>query len=661
MNGAPVPLPGALASTSRERQRASRVAVTTSPPSGVPATVHGSPARVARVALWYAVGTFATMVMPSAWRYGAAPWALPIQVELQFWVWGAAFAAFALAITFVARRPTGVRPTDWITAALLAWGAGALFLVLHPDLAFSRAAAAISVAIGVAVVALPRVRRGRSYLVAAVLLLIAAAIAAKREQTLPASPVPGAAGTRRLPTALTALSVTTFPNMVDSAEAVGGALEPLGDAFILMTGEGEFSRLQWDSAGTELGSERLPLTVPLERAAFFTQRRGTLPTLRLRATDFVLDTATSPVTVYASHTHWDPVHECITLRISVTTLPESTTPAPAAWRTLFESVPCLPLTQEFDEAETGGRLAWIGARSLLLTVGDHGQNGLAGAAAVAQDRASSYGKILRVELDGSHAIHSLGHRNPQGLEIDRDGRIWSTEHGPQGGDELNLIARGANFGWPLVTYGTQYGLESWPLSTGARDHGDFQEPVRSWIPALGISSLIQVSGKQFPGWDGDLLVGSLRARTLIRIRTRGDRVVSEEPIALGRRIRDLAEGSDGRIVIWNGVRDVIVLVCAQVDEGERAYAACAQCHGRDLGGTPAGPSLRRVLDRRIASMANFEYSPALHALGGAWTDARLDAFVADPDATAPGTAMDSQGVPDAAVRRALIAYLRRNY
>ena len=637
------------------------MAVITSPPLGVPAARSGSSARIDRVALWYAAGTLATMVLPSEWRYGAAPWSLPILVELQFWVWGAASAGFALAITFATRRPEGLRLRGWIAAALIPWGAGIAFLLLHPALAFSRAAAAAAGLIGVAIVGVPFLWRGRLNVSAMMLMLASALVVAAGYRTAQATSVSTAALTRRLPTALAALTITTFPNAVDSAEVVGGALEPLGDAFILLTGEGEFYRLQWDSVGTALASERLSITAPLERAAVHEQRQGTLPVLRMRATDLLLDTATSPVTVYASHTHWDPVHECVTMRVSVTVLPQSTTTAPSIWRTLFDSAPCLDLTNEFDEAETGGRMAWLGARSLLLTVGAHGHNGLAGAAAVSQDSVSSYGKIIRIELDGRHAIYSRGHRNPQGLEIDRRGRIWSTEHGPQGGDEINQITRGANYGWPLVTYGTQYGLEHWPLSLGARDHGDFHEPLRSYLPALGISNLIQVGGKQFPSWDGDLLVGSLRARTLLRIRTRGDRVVSEEPIAVGRRIRDLAEGSDGRVVIWNGVRDLIVLSRAPSGEGEQAYAPCSQCHGADLAGTPTGPSLRRVFDRRIASQANFGYSPALRALGGLWSDDRLDAFLADPNVAAPGTSMAFPGIRDAATRRALIDYLHRNY
>lgn len=637
------------------------MAVTASPPLERPAALDRSLARLRRVLPWYAAGTLAILVLPGAWRYRAAPWSLPILVELQFWVWGSAFLVFALAITFAVRSPGGIRRRDWIVIALGAWSAGGLFLWLHPELAVSRAVAAVCLVMGIALAVLPYLWRGGLNGAAAVLTLASVLTLRIENRIATAAAASPAPLVRRLPTALTALTITSFPQVVDSSEVVGGAIEPFRDAFVLLTGEGEFYRLQWNPDGTMLGATRLAVTAPLERAAFFRQRQGKLPTLRLRANDFVLDTTASPARVYLSHEHWDPEHECVTMRVSVTTLPASTSTAVAVWSTLFDSAPCLGLTDEFDEAETGGRLAWIGPRSLLLTVGDHGHNGLSGTGAVSQDASNSYGKIIRLELDGRSAIYSLGHRNPQGLEIDRDGRIWSTEHGPQGGDEINLIRRGANYGWPRVTYGTQYGLDRWPLDSGARDHGDFEEPVRSFASSLGISNLIQLGGKQFPAWDGDLLVGSLRARTLFRIRTRGDRIVSEEPIALGRRTRDLAEGSDGRILIWNGVRDIIVLSRAAPDEGEQAYAPCSQCHGADLAGTPTGPSLRHVYDRRIAASAGFNYSPALRALGGAWNDDRLDLFLTDPGAYAPGTAMSMPGIRDAGTRRALIDYLHRNY
>ena len=133
-----------------------------------------------------------------------------------------------------------------------------------------------------------------------------------------------------------------------------------------------------------------------------------------------------------------------------------------------------------------------------------------------------------------------------------------------------------------------------------------------------------------------------------------------ETIPVNRRIRDLAEGRDGRVLLWTGERDVLVIARGQKSEGERAYGSCVECHGADLTGTIRGPSLRDVSERRIAT-SDFEFSPALRSLGGSWNDERLDAFLRDPQAYAPGTSMAFPGIPEERARRLLIAYLRLNF
>ena len=127
------------------------------------------------------------------------------------------------------------------------------------------------------------------------------------------------------------------------------------------------------------------------------------------------------------------------------------------------------------------------------------------------------------------------------------------------GTEINVIERGSNYGWPLSTYGTQYGLDYWPQGLDGRDHGRFVEPVYAFVPSVGITNLIQIGGDQFPRWEGDFLVASLARETLYRMRTREGRVIYLEPILIGRRIRDLAEGSDGRILLWVEGPGVLVL------------------------------------------------------------------------------------------------------
>jgi len=208
--------------------------------------------------------------------------------------------------------------------------------------------------------------------------------------------------------------------------------------------------------------------------------------------------------------------------------------------------------------ESGGRMARH-SDGLLLTVGDHGFDGLEDAPRVSQDSDTSYGKILLLDEAGGALPFSIGHRNPQGLTIASDGRIWESEHGPEGGDEINLIVKGGNYGWPLVTYGTEYRSDVWPLSPNARTHGKFREPVLAFVPSIGPSQIVQLRSSYLPHWTGDLLLASLRAGQLYRLRTSGDAVVYSEQINVDMRIRDLAESRDGRIAMWGDDGQVYLL------------------------------------------------------------------------------------------------------
>jgi glucose/arabinose dehydrogenase len=138
----------------------------------------------------------------------------------------------------------------------------------------------------------------------------------------------------------------------------------------------------------------------------------------------------------------------------------------------------------------------------------------------AQNPDSDFGKILKIDLRTSTKSHvSIGHRNPQGLTITASGAMYATEHGPQGGDELNLIVPGKNYGWPIETYGAHYGKYDWPVQT--RNAKAFERPVLAWVPSIGVSNLIELENFH-PAWNGDLLVESLKAQSLFRLRRDGD-------------------------------------------------------------------------------------------------------------------------------------------
>lgn len=205
----------------------------------------------------------------------------------------------------------------------------------------------------------------------------------------------------------------------------------------------------------------------------------------------------------------------------------------------------------------GSRIAFDRQGHVYFSIGDRGER------PSAQDLASHSGSVLRLNLDGSipddnpfiHTqgaraeIYSYGHRNPQGLAYDavRD-RLWLIEHGPRGGDEINLVKAGANYGWPVVSYGKEYYA---PIPVGeAVEKPGIESPVKVYIPSIAPGSLLLYSGDAFPAWKGKLLAGALKLRhiNIISLDDKGN-AVSEERIleSLNERIRALVEGPDGNL------------------------------------------------------------------------------------------------------------------
>jgi glucose/arabinose dehydrogenase len=251
----------------------------------------------------------------------------------------------------------------------------------------------------------------------------------------------------------------------------------------------------------------------------------------------------------------------------------------ASWRTLYETKPCLPFKEgghAFAGLESGGRIQVLADSSILVSVGDHQFDGVTSAGAIAQSMDHDYGKTLILPMDGAPpCVFTLGHRNPQGLLVEPTGEIWVAEHGPEGGDELNLLVDGTNYGWPLQTYGTQYGELTWPLTDESVTPGPgaLTPPRYSWVPSVGVTNLIAVQGDGFHRWRGDLLIGSLASRSLQRVHREGDRIVYVEPIPVDRRVRDLIETPDGRLVLW---ADGSLLILTVADDEPRPEEAAPE-------------------------------------------------------------------------------------
>ncbi len=206
----------------------------------------------------------------------------------------------------------------------------------------------------------------------------------------------------------------------------------------------------------------------------------------------------------------------------------------------------------------GSRIRFLPDGTILLTTGDRGQSSRA------QDPGDDAGKVHRIAPDGSvpadnpfrdtraarPSVYSLGHRNPQGLAIHPDTReAWITEHGPAGGDEVNIVRPGRNYGWPVVTFGRQYGTGA-PIGEGTAKAG-MEQPLIHWTPSIAPSGLEFYTGDAFPRWKGSLFSGNLAGRRLVRMTVSDKSVLSQEVLLEGTigRIRDVRQGPDGFLYI----------------------------------------------------------------------------------------------------------------
>ncbi len=223
----------------------------------------------------------------------------------------------------------------------------------------------------------------------------------------------------------------------------------------------------------------------------------------------------------------------------------------------------------------GSRLVFDRAGFLYITLGDRGE----------RDRAQKHddhaGSVIRLHDDGrvpndnpfvgrpgwKAEKYTLGHRNMQGAALHPEtGLLWTHEHGPQGGDEVNVIRPGVNYGWPVITYGREY-VTGFRIGEGTQKAG-MAQPIHHWVPSIAPSGMAFYTGDKFPRWRGNLFVGALRDRLLVRLRLDGQRVLSEERMleeVLGR-IRDVRSGPDGYLYLLTDSDDGVL---ARLEPAER--------------------------------------------------------------------------------------------
>lgn len=261
---------------------------------------------------------------------------------------------------------------------------------------------------------------------------------------------------------------------------------------------------------------------------------------------------------------------------------------------------------EKSKSNFGGALLFDDAGHLFITVGDRSVR------SNAQHPGLLAGKVVRLRDDGSipddnpflhqadthdPALYALGVRNPQGLVRDpATGLIYGTEHGPMGGDEVNVIEAGKNYGWPVITYGLNYTYK--PIGEGTVKEG-LEQPLFYYLPSLAISPIEIYHGEMFPEWDGDLLVGTLKRGGISKLDLLGGRILSESPILgeLQARIRDIKVAPDSSIWVltesgslyrlWREANPVRETLAVGQRDGETIYLlVCAGCHDRNVPGVP---------------------------------------------------------------------------
>lgn len=481
--------------------------------------------------------------------------------------------------------------------------------------------------------------------------------------------IPAKADETVLQTTLLRLDVT-IDDVVEPGHFNGGGLTGHDDGAFLITGQGSLYFIRGPGDVTAL--TLAPPDAGRDAASDYVKMRPgiDLDPTRLRYNHLHVVPTPEGQRLWVSFTRFEPGANCVRNVIA-----ELSEPLPAAedlhagslagrWSDVFQSEPCLPMRTTGRAIEghmAGGRMA-LGSDGLVyVTVGNLGFSDDGSATALSQDPQTDYGKILAIDPGTpTVAVISQGHRNAQGIAFDAMGRLWSTEHAQRGGDELNLILPGGDYGYPQNSLGTAYDLAPVPGSQGFGRHDQFEPPRFAWLPSIAPSSLSLVS--DFDGaWDGDLLMGTLRGRSLVRLRIEEDRVLYSERIELGVRVR-YAMVLGGYILIWSDNSTLIWLAPAPLHDGaERrltaaldavadptdrewlsgALSGCLECHGlTDLDGGQTPPLA--ALNGRAASD------------GEPWNAERLGRFIVDPAGVIPTTRMAAPG-HDAPERARLLA------
>lgn len=350
----------------------------------------------------------------------------------------------------------------------------------------------------------------------------------------------------------TAFEVTVLAKGLDRPWAV----EPLPNGDFLITEKS--GRLRIVSAKGEIGQPIGGLLPVGQGGVSETSGQGGLPPITARGQGGLLDVALSPNfekdrTIFWSFAEQREGGSGTSVARGVLTADRRNL---EQVRVIFRALPTYDNGLHF-----GSRLAFGPDGMLYITLGDRFDKTTT--RPQAQQLNSHLGKIIRIKPDGTvpadnpfakqsgalPEIWSLGHRNLQSAAFDEQGRLWTVEHGAKGGDELNLIEKGKNYGWAIISYGEEYSGEPIPGNITARE--GFEQPVYYWDPVIAPSGAQFYTGNAFPEWRGNLFIGGLVSEKLVRLVIKDNRVTGEEHLLADRsaRIRDVRQGPDGMLYI----------------------------------------------------------------------------------------------------------------
>jgi len=376
---------------------------------------------------------------------------------------------------------------------------------------------------------------------------------------------------------------------------------------------------------------------------------------------------------------------------------------PAVWQARYEKGRLVDARRVYRPVEEfsatgpeGGRIAFMPDGTLLVSVPCSLQ--------VACGPDSVMGKVIRITRDGGvphdnpfigrdkvlPELWTSGHRVQNGLFVDPvDRKVWEVEPGPRGGDELNLLEKGADYGWPRASWGFSYdGNVVAPRQLGE----GITDPLLTWMPAVTPAAVMRYHGQVYPGWDGDLFVAALTGRALERLRFSGKELMQRERLLVGlnERIRDVAQGPDGYLYVLtdHGNGRLLRLVPGRpaakarparplplpaqdlpgdkfmpgdANSGRTAFQNhCAACHslGQDIIGGEVGPNLAGVYLARSGSRPGFAYSGAMSRSNQIWDVPSLIVFMESPAGVVPGTIMSMPPLEDSKTRRDIATFLR---